>query len=145
MDIALTIDHLKGLISFFKSYKKNGITSSMILAKEIAEQMNTEPKFHEKYIIRRKKQFDEIENEDIKLSVEKSFRINYFTYLFDHAISSLQNRFEQFKIYEDNFSFLYSVKKLKLLDDILKKNYLNLENFLKHDMLSNIDGLDLFS
>ena len=36
-----------------------------------------------------KKQFDEIENEDMKLSIEESFRINYFTHLVDRVIFSL--------------------------------------------------------
>ena len=82
----------------------------------------------------------------MKLSTEESYRINYFIYLVDQVLFSLQSRFEQLKMYKDNFGFLYNVEKLKLLDDDnLKKNCLNLEDFLKHDMLSDIDGLDLFS
>jgi hypothetical protein len=43
------------------------------------------------------------------------------------------------------FSFLFNFKKLKLLnDDSLQKYCLNLESFLKHDIYSHIDGLDLF-
>ena len=124
MDIAIAIDQLKDLISFFKSYRETDFKSSMISSKEIIEQVNIEPKFRGKHIIRRKKQFDENENEEMKLSNEKSFRINYFTYLVDHAIFFLQNRFEQFKIYDDNFSFLYNVEKLKVFDnDNLKINF----------------------
>ena len=146
MDIVVATDQLKCLVSFLKKYRENGFTSSMISIKEIAEQMNIEPKFHEKRIIKRKKQFDEDENEEKKLSTEESFRINYFTYLVDHVISSLQSRFEQFEIYSNNFGFIYNIEKLKLLDDdSLQKHCLNLENFLKHDMLSDIDGLDLYS
>ncbi|XP_042386310.1 uncharacterized protein LOC121977979, partial [Zingiber officinale] len=113
--------------------------------KKIANEMNIEPKFREKRVIRRNKRFDENKINEVKLSPEESFKINYFNYIIDHAISSLQSRFEQFKIYEDNFNFLYDVEKLKLLDDeFLKIKCLNLENFLTHDMLSDIDGLDLF-
>ena len=37
MDIVVTIDHLKGLIAFFKNYRETSFKSSMISAKEIAE------------------------------------------------------------------------------------------------------------
>jgi len=46
----------------------------------------------------------------------------------DKAIVKLQNRFEQFKIYEDIFDFLFNIKNLKLLGCVLlKKKCLNLE------------------
>jgi hypothetical protein len=50
-------------------------------------------------------------------SVEQSFRIDYFLYIVDQAFSSIQSRFEQFKIYENIFGFLFNFKKLKSLDD----------------------------
>ena len=69
-----------------------------------------------------------------------------FLYIVDKAITTLQNRFEQFKIYEDIFGFLFSIKNLKLLDCVLlKEKCLNLEKYLKHDNLLDLDGLDLFS
>jgi len=68
-----------------------------------------------------------------------------FIYIVDKAISSVESRFEQFKLYEDIFGFLFNVHKLKLLDDDnLKKNCLKLERFLKHDLVYDVDGLDLF-
>ena len=72
--------------------------------------------------------------------------IDYFLYIVDKAITTLQNIVEQFKIYGDIFSFLFSIKKLKpLVCVLLKEKHLNLENYLKHDNLLDIDGLDLFS
>ncbi|XP_070055245.1 uncharacterized protein [Nicotiana tomentosiformis] len=93
----------------------------------------------------RKKQFDEnVDNEIIK-SLEESFRVDYFLYIVDQAIFSLQSRFEQFEAYENIFGFLFSGKKLRSQDDEnLKKNCLNLECSLKHNSNSDIDGLDLF-
>jgi len=72
-----------------------------------------------------------IENEVIK-SPQESFRIEYFYFFYilyiDKAIVKLQNRFEQFKIYEDIFGFLFSIKNLKLLGCVLlKEKCLNLE------------------
>ncbi|XP_065633479.1 uncharacterized protein LOC136069175 [Quercus suber] len=61
--------------------------------------MEIEPIFHEKRIIRRKKQFDENANDEITQSAEESFRINYFLYIVDQAISSIESRFEQFQSY----------------------------------------------
>ena len=146
MHIDIAIDRLKGLISFFKKYREDGFTSAMISSKEIAIKMEIEPIFHEKRIIRRKKQFDENVNDEITQSAEESFRINYFLYIVDQAISSIESRFEQFQIYEDIFGFLFNFEKLKALDDnSLKKYCLNLESFLKHDAYYDINGLDLYS
>ena len=89
----------------------------MISSKEIAIKMEIKPIFHEKRIICRKKQFDENANDEITQSVEKSFRINYFLYIVDQAILSIESRFEQFQIYEDIFGFLFNFEKLKALDD----------------------------
>jgi hypothetical protein len=50
----------------------------MITSKEIATKMEIELVFHEKRIIRRKKQFDENTNDEKTQSTEESFRINYF-------------------------------------------------------------------
>ena len=44
------------------------------------------------------------------------------------------------------FDFFFAFDKLKLLDEnVLKTCCLNLENILKHEESSDIDGLDLFS
>ncbi|KAK4591761.1 hypothetical protein RGQ29_016274 [Quercus rubra] len=92
MHIDIAIDQLKGLISFFKKYREDGFTSAVISSKEIAIKMEIEPIFHEKRIIRRKKQFDENVNDEITQSAEESFRINYFLYIVDQAISSIESR-----------------------------------------------------
>jgi hypothetical protein len=73
----------------------------MISSKEIATKMEIEHVFHEKRIIRRKKQFDEIVNDETIQFAEEYFRINYFLYIVDQAISSIQSRFEQFQIYKN--------------------------------------------
>ena len=49
-------------------------------------------------------------------------------------------------MYENNFWYLFDVKKLTLLNyDNLKRYYVNLEGFLKPDNFFNLDGIDLFS
>jgi hypothetical protein len=79
--------------------------------------MEIEHVFHEKCVIHGKKQFDENANNEITQSAEESFRIDYFLYIVDQAISSIQSRFEQFRIYKNIFGFLFNFKKLKSLDD----------------------------
>jgi hypothetical protein len=49
-------------------------------------------------------------------------------------------------MYENNFLYLFDVKKLISLNyDNLKKYYNNLEGFLKPDNFFDLDGIDLFS
>ncbi|KAL5565837.1 hypothetical protein UlMin_029001 [Ulmus minor] len=132
MHIDVAINQLKGLFFFVENYRKNGFAPAMISAKKIANEMEVEPKFREKRVIRRKKKFDENDGDDTIQSVEESFRIDYFIYTVDQ--------------YENIFGFLFNFKKLKSLDeDVLKKYCLNLEEFLKYDEISFVNGLDLFS
>ncbi|XP_022851151.1 zinc finger MYM-type protein 1-like [Olea europaea var. sylvestris] len=49
MHIDVAIDHLKGLISFFKSYRESGFESTMVDAKEIVSELEIEPKFCKSY------------------------------------------------------------------------------------------------
>ncbi|XP_022893954.1 uncharacterized protein LOC111408425 [Olea europaea var. sylvestris] len=126
--IDVAIDHLKGLISFFKSYRETGFESAVIDAKKIASELDIESIFREKRVIRRKKQFDEISYEEMTETVEESLR------------------FEQFQEYDDIFGFLFDLKKLRSIDDAtLKCRCINLENYLKHNTVFDIDGMKLFS
>ena len=74
-------------------------------SKEIATKMEIEPIFREKRIIRRNKQFDENVKDETTQSAEEYFIINYFLYIVDEAISSIESRFEKFQIYENIFGF----------------------------------------
>lgn len=145
MHIDGAISELKGLVTFFEKFRENGFEKSIDIAKCIAREMNVEPIFHERRIIRRKKQFDESADNEVTQSPEESFRTTYFLCIVDQALSSIRNRFEQLKSYEEMFGFLFDIKRLKLLDDDdLKQSCLNLEQFLKHGEHSDIEGIDLF-
>ena len=96
MAIDVAITHLKALISFFETYREIRYESDKITAKEIATQMEVEPTFYEKRIVHRKKHFDENINDEITHSAEESFRVDYFLYIIDQTLSSLELRFEQF-------------------------------------------------
>ena len=85
--------------------------------------MEIEPKFREKRVIHRKKQFGESVDCGEKLTPEESFRIEYFLFIVDQVISSFTNRFEQFETYANIFGFLFNFKKLKSLDECTLKKF----------------------
>jgi hypothetical protein len=68
----------------------------MISSKEIATNMKIKHVFHEKRIIRRKKRFDEIANGKTTQSIKESFRIDYFLYIIDQAMSSIESSLNNF-------------------------------------------------
>ena len=143
--IDVVISHLKALIYLFETYRETEFESDKIIAKEIVAQMKIEPTFCEKRIIYRNKQFDENASEEITHSAEKSYRVYYLLYIVDQAIYSLNSIFEQFKKYEDIFGFLFDLHKLHIADDdCLKSCCDKLENLLRHNMDSDIDGNELF-
>ncbi|KAK4566468.1 hypothetical protein RGQ29_002637 [Quercus rubra] len=92
---------------------KYGFTSAMISSKEIATKMEIEPIFCEKRIIHKKKQFDENANDEITQSAEESFRINYFLYIVDQAISSIEKMLRELK-YKNLISNFASQKARKI-------------------------------
>jgi hypothetical protein len=146
MHIDVAINQLKTLIDFFKNYRESGFVTAMSSAIEIVKELEIEPVFQEKHIIRRKRNFNENVDYKITQSVEKSFRIDYFLSIVDQAISSIEQRFEQFHIYEELFGFLFSFEKLKSFDDYsLQDKCLCLESALTYKNSIDIDGLDLFS
>ena len=83
MHIDVIVDQLKGLIAFIEKYWETGFVEAMIEAKEVAARINVEPAFQEKWIIYRKKQFDENNSEEPTQLAEESFRVKYFLYIVD--------------------------------------------------------------
>ncbi|PWA34010.1 zinc finger MYM-type protein 1 [Artemisia annua] len=108
--------------------------------------MDINPLFIQKRVIRRKRQFDEDPvEEDVILSAEESFKVNYFFYIVDQAIASLTTRFEQYQEYENMFGFLFTCEKLKLYDDDhLKACCSRLEAALKNGDRSDINANELY-
>ncbi|XP_028070679.1 uncharacterized protein LOC114273117 [Camellia sinensis] len=141
MDIAVVVKQLDGLVKYVAMYKEVGFMEAMVETKEMASELGIESTFVEKRIISRKKQFDEDVSEVVTQSAEESFRVGYFLYFVDQAPCSLKNRFKQFKVYEANFGFLFDLKNCS--DESLKAGCVNLEEFLKHGEISDIDGRDL--
>ncbi|XP_050908763.1 uncharacterized protein LOC127122481 [Lathyrus oleraceus] len=135
MLIDVAMQKNKGLISYFEGYRETCFYKVLINAKEIAVELNIAPIFPQRRIIKRKRQFDENLNiPSVELSKEESFRVNYFLYLVDQVVVSLNKRFEQYQEYESIFGFLFTSHKLQSLDDAtLKSCCTNFEQALKHN------------
>ncbi|PNT68848.1 hypothetical protein BRADI_3g46138v3, partial [Brachypodium distachyon] len=95
--IDVTLKQIEGAISFFREYRNDGFTSSLIIAKSIASDMDIELAF--------------------PAVEEESFRIKYFLVMIDVAIASLTKRFEERKSFGSIFGFLFNSEKLKSLED----------------------------
>ena len=118
MLINVAMTEVQDLISFFKEFRVTGFSNAVDVAKQIAIEMDINPMFIQKRVIRRKRQFDEDPvEEDVILSAEESFKVNYFFYIVDQAIASLTTRFEQYQEYENMFGFLFTCDKLKFYND----------------------------
>ncbi|XP_047324967.1 zinc finger MYM-type protein 1-like [Impatiens glandulifera] len=65
MDIDVAIGQLKGLISFLQEFRESRFDQALVEAEHIASEMGIKPIFREKHIIRRKRQFDDINSEKL--------------------------------------------------------------------------------
>jgi hypothetical protein len=71
----------------------------------MVEEMDVEPAFPRNRQAKRKKHFDEQndQNEEEALSAIESFGVNYFLVMIDMEIASLNSRFEHMEIFENIF------------------------------------------
>jgi hypothetical protein len=146
MDTAL--EQIEGVISYFKKYIDEGFNHIIDIAKEIAEEMDVEPIFPKTRKGKRKKYFDEQndQNEEETLSAIESFRITYFLVMIDMSISSLNSRFEQMKIFKNLFGFLLNSERLKSLDGHdLRKYCTTFAKMFSHDDSSDVDLNDFIN
>ncbi|XP_028956413.1 uncharacterized protein [Malus domestica] len=120
----------------------------MINAKKLAIEMEIDSVFPEKRHVRRKRHFDESDDESsqsTEQSDDESFRVHYFLYIIDQAIDSLKRRFEEYRAYDDIFGFLFTSERLNSMDnDKLKDCCDRLQNFLKKGEFVDVDGDALF-
>ncbi|GKB68411.1 zinc finger MYM-type protein 1-like protein [Tanacetum coccineum] len=146
MLIDVAIKEVGGLISFFEEFRDTGFDKAINVAKDIAIEMDIDPVFRQKRVIRRKRQFDEDSvNQDTSYSVEESFKVQYFLYIVDQALVSLRTRFEQYKEYEKVFGFLFTSRKLNSFDDnTLKSHCSHLEAALRNGERSDVDAKELY-
>ncbi|KAL0772360.1 hypothetical protein Bca101_037511 [Brassica carinata] len=142
-----TMKQVAGVMSYFEKYRNDGFSSSINMAKDLAHEMDIDAIFPKKRRCFRKKQFDEANHEEVIQTSEDEFKVNYFLVVVDMAITSLNDRFDQMRTFENVFGFLYNSVKLKSLDviELKKKNCTNFYKTFSHDDLSDVDLDDFFS
>uniref|UniRef100_A0A2S2PYQ8 Zinc finger MYM-type protein 1 n=1 Tax=Sipha flava TaxID=143950 RepID=A0A2S2PYQ8_9HEMI len=145
-DINTSVKMVQSLIQFLHQYRENGFNFAKIAAKKLAEDADIAVAFKNPRVRKKTKLFDYENVDEPVLNNEDRFRTNYFFIVLDHAIQSIEKRFNQLKTYSDNFGFLHRIGKLKTMenDDILK-HCKDLQIILTDNNLKDIDGLDLFS
>lgn len=118
MCVDSTLQQIGGVMDFFDNYRNVGFASSLKIAKGLASEMGIKPSFPIKRTVTRKRQFDEPDHDEEVLLAEKAFEVNYFLVMVDVAKVSLENRFEELKVFKNIFRFLLNSKYLKSLNDI---------------------------
>jgi hypothetical protein len=78
MCIDATLNQIEGTMSYFQTYRNEGFHNSLVISKEIAEEMGVQPSFPIKRRASRKKQFDETDCEEANLQAEKAFEVYTF-------------------------------------------------------------------
>lgn len=129
-----------------KSYRQLGFEQMRIAANEIAENLECSTDFPTESEVRarkKKRQFDEKAADEL-LTEEDKFRINFFNYISDITLNSLNERFTLLETHSKNFQFLYDIFKLRdVTNEILENHCTSLQSILSDDNESDVNGNDL--
>jgi hypothetical protein len=143
MCIDSTLDLIQGMMEYFETYRNEGFSNCLDIAKGIANDMGVHPSFQVKRHVVRKKQFDESNSQEEILEAERAFKVKYFLVMVDMAITSLKTRFEELMAFKCLFVFLLSSTNLKSLNDNeLEKCCTKFANTFSHDGSSNFEVQD---
>lgn len=84
MHLDVAIQHLDAFINWLDNYRENGFQSSLVTAREIAEENDIDGQFKEVRRRRKKRHFDyEGEDKPHEFNAEEIFKINYFYVMVD--------------------------------------------------------------
>nr|GEW37466.1 zinc finger MYM-type protein 1 [Tanacetum cinerariifolium] len=141
----LDIDDVRGQGYDNGSNMKGKHRGLMLLRKLLSKWISIHCLFRSALFVK-KRHFDKaFAEEDVILSAEESFKVNYFLYIGDQTIASLTTRFEQYQEYENIFGFLFTRGKLNFYDDDrLKSCCSRLEAALKNGDLYDINVNELY-
>jgi hypothetical protein len=137
---------LAGTIQKVKTYRQSGYDQMKIAANEIAENLQCSTEFPAKTEVRarrKKRQFD-YEETDEPLTEENKFKVNFFIYILDITVNSLNERFTLLETHNKNVQFLYDILKLKDINDKTLEYYCtNFQSVLSVENESDISANDL--
>ncbi|XP_047137482.2 uncharacterized protein LOC124813985 [Hydra vulgaris] len=132
---------LSETIKKVKSYRQSGYIQMKIAAKEIAENLKSSTEFPDDTEVRprrKKRQFDYEKAVNEPLTEEKKFKINFFNYILDITLNSLNERFTLLETHNINANDLreelrdvsrmlpYSTKPLDVLNYLCQNSLISL-------------------
>ncbi|XP_074315111.1 uncharacterized protein LOC141651292 [Silene latifolia] len=118
--IDVAIKEMKGLVTFFEEFRETGLENAIEEAKKIALEININPVFPQRRVIRRKRQFDENQN-------------------------MTHQWFEKYKEFENVFGFLFTSERLLSMEYTrLKLCCIGFEDAHKKDEQADLNGTDLY-
>jgi len=106
------VDALKSISEFLVDFPENGFASSLMKAKELAEELKVEAKFKAPRLRRKKKHFDYEGGDEPLIDPQEKFKVAFFLPLVDTAYSAVEERVEQLKAKTSKFEFLFKLDKL---------------------------------
>lgn len=135
-NIQSALTTLRSVKDFLYAYESYGFDKVYDEAVEIANEINVDVGF-----CRTQKR------RLVSSTTETSFKDNFFLSLLEVAKNAMDERFEALESLNSNFSFLYDFENIdeNIRNGQLKKSCQQLEHFLSHEELSDIDGNDLFN
>jgi hypothetical protein len=120
MDIAECAKMLKECCSFLEKYRKTGLKESIIVANDLAEELQIEPVFKPLKRTRRvKRHFDEIAQDEPIVCPARKFEVEFFNPLLDTSLMSLKDRFVQLNEYSETWGFLFNINNLPERSELL--------------------------
>lgn len=139
------IDHAKLSLSEFRN--DSAFEEFLKNSKTVAEDVGAIAKFSKPARPRARKRFFNYEAEDEAITnAETHFKVNFYFYLLDTAITKFDERFELLNQNNKNFAFLQKLKHWKDLSlDTKTAHCSNLENILCHAGSLDVEKFELFN
>jgi len=120
INIPQCLSLIKNVTGFLKDYHENGFINIEINAKDLAAQMNVSPEFPSvQFRLKKRIQFSSQNQEFI--DAKQKFKAEFFNYIIDVALNSLEEWFDQFNNHSHAFKFLYDVNTSDVNDATLNQ------------------------
>jgi hypothetical protein len=138
------------LISQVKKYfielrSDKGFEEILVDAKDLTDTLEVESEFQQSTRIRPrrvKRQFNYESEDHLVVEPKQEFKINFFIFILDKSINSLDDRFEQLRNHNDIFNILYNINGEMNSKELLK-NCQDFQLWLTDGNNRDVDGLQL--